>query len=80
MSIESLARIGAIAEKLLPNGVVIAGNVYRPFDMSPFGREGFSLTLYQAPKKMIGINFGVTEPSNDKVEAEVKSILIRLAA
>jgi hypothetical protein len=75
MNEKILENIRVTASALLPESVVIADNVYRPFDMGPFGKEGFSLVLFQPPNKMLGVNFGSEEPSDNDIETGVRKIL-----
>jgi hypothetical protein len=72
---DALPNIREVAQKILPPEVFISDNVYRPFDMRPFGVRGYSLVLSQAPNKTVGINLGNDPPSDEQIEEGVRRIL-----
>ena len=75
--VNELKVIRETVEQYLTDGVVISDIVYRPFNMSVFGREGFSLVLYQSPNKMMGINFGTDTPGDKDIKDGVNRIIDR---
>ena len=68
---EELRRLKLVAQSILPSDIALVDVVYRPFDMSAFGKKGYNVTLTRGPYRVISANFNTRHPTDDEVKAKV---------